>query len=99
MLLANETFPVVENAPPAVIVPVACLLNRPLLSTVMAPSAVKLFCRLNVVPRSVAEPTATAAANVVAPVAAFVWTRSPLMAMAPLKFVVPALVTVTSARP
>ncbi len=89
----------VEKPPAAVIAPLACLLARPLLVMASAPVVVKLFCRSNVVPRSVAEPTATVEENVVAPVAADVCERAPLMAIWPLKLVAPALVTVTFTSP
>src|SRR5262249_48901912 len=73
--------------------------NRPLLVTATAPVAVRPFCTSNVVPRSVAEPTETVPAKVVAPVAALVCVRAPVMATAPLKLVAPAWVTVTGGRP
>ena len=66
----------------------------------MAPVEAKSWFTVTAVAFKSAEPTDTVLpAKVVAPVAALVWVKAPVMAIDPLKFVIPALVTVTVVRP
>ncbi len=74
-------------------------MKRPLLVTTTAPVAVNVLFTANVVPRSVADPTETVLVNIVAPVAAFVCVRAPLIAMAPPNVAAPEFVTVTAVKP
>jgi len=101
MLLERVVTPDVENPAGAVIAPAALKVNSPELVTATAPpeAAVKLLLTLYATPRKVAEPTFTVPEKVVVPVAASAWLNTPDMAMAPLKLVIPAFVTVTVASP
>ena len=99
ILLAKLAAPEVENPPGATIAPVADNVNNPELVTAIAPVVVKLLLTLKIVPLSVAEPTLTVFEKVVVPVAAFVWLKAPVIAIALLKFITPELMIVTVVNP
>ena len=85
ILLARLADPVVEKYPVDVITPVAFLVKTAELVTSIAPVEVKLLFILKLFPFNVAEPTLTVPVKVVAPMAALVWVRAPVILTVLLK--------------
>ena len=102
MLLARLTAPLVpevEKLPPVTLMGAAApKVKRPELVTLKPPAVVvKPSSTLKVEPFKLALPTLAAPTKVLAPVA--VSERAPVISIAPLKLVVPALVMLTVVKP
>jgi hypothetical protein len=98
ILLARFIAPVALNPPAAVIAPVELFVKVPLLETLIAPVEVRELVTLKAVPLKDAEPTETAALNVVVPVAALVCVKAPVIFTAPPNVIAALLVTVRFVR-